>query len=96
MSRLIFTIVQEYFNAAAKTVVESAGVLCFQSFGEFLRWNSHWHAIVLEGGFDEDGNFIHIPLGNRHEMTKIFRRSVVKFFLDSKLINQTGAPSHGG
>jgi hypothetical protein len=30
--------------------VETAAVLCFQSFGEFLRWNSHWHAIVLPGG----------------------------------------------
>ena len=39
--------------------MESAALLCFQSFGEFLRWNSHWHAIVLEGGFDKDGNFIH-------------------------------------
>jgi len=35
--KLIFAMIQEYFNEAAKTVVESAAVLCFQSFGEFLR-----------------------------------------------------------
>ena len=50
--------------------------------------NPHWHAIVLEGGFDENGNFIHIPFGNLQEMTECFRRRVIKFFLDSKLINQ--------
>ena len=50
--------------------------------------NPHWHAIVLEGGFDENGNFIHIPFGNLHEMIEVFRRSVVKFFLDSELISQ--------
>ncbi len=38
--------------------------------------------------FDEDGNFIHISFGNLQEMTECFRRRVVKFFLDSKLINQ--------
>ena len=80
--------VQDYLNEAAKTRVETAAVLCFQSFGEFLRWNPHWHAIVLEGGFDESGNFIHIPFGNLQEMTECFRGRVVKFFFDGKLINQ--------
>ncbi|MBN2554104.1 MAG: transposase, partial [Spirochaetales bacterium] len=28
-------------------------VLAYQSAGEFLRWNPHFHCIVLEGGFDE-------------------------------------------
>lgn len=50
--------------------------------------NPHWHAIVLEGGFDENGNFIHIPFGNLQKMTECFRRRVIKFFLHSKLINQ--------
>ena len=88
MSKLIFDFIQGYFNEAARTAVESAAVLCFQSFGDFLRWNPHWHAIVLEGGFDENSNFIHIPFGNLQEMTECFRRRVVKFFLDSKLISQ--------
>lgn len=88
VSKLIFDIVQGYFNEAARTAVESAAVLCFQSFGDFLRWNPYWQAIVVEGGFDENGNFIHIPFGNLQEMTECFRRRVIKFFLDSKLINQ--------
>jgi len=27
-------------------------------------WNPHFHCLVLEGGFDENGRFVHIPLGN--------------------------------
>ena len=88
LSRLIFDLIRGYFTEVAGTTVESAALLCFQSFGEFLRWNSHWHAIVPEGGFDKDGNFIHIPFGNLQEMTECFRRRVVKFFLDSELISQ--------
>jgi hypothetical protein len=86
VSRLIFDMIQRYFNEAAKTPVQSAALLCFQSFGDFLRWNPHWHAIVLEGGFDENGNFIHIPFGNLQEMTECFRRGVIKLFLEKKLI----------
>ncbi len=51
-------------------------------------WNPHWHAIVLEGGFDENGNFVHIPFSNLPEMTECFRRGVIKLFLERKLINQ--------
>ena len=68
--------------------MESAALLCFQSFGECLRWYSHWHAIVLEGGFDEAGNFIHIPFGNLQQITECLRRRIVGFFLHSKLISK--------
>ena len=72
VSRLIFCMIQNYFNEAAKTAVEGASLLCFQSFGDFLRYNPHWHAIVLEGGFDGDGNFIHISFDNLQQMTCSF------------------------
>ena len=68
--------VQEYLNEAAKTRVESASVLSFQSFGEFLRWNSHFHGLFLEGGFDQSGNFVYIPFSNLSSMTECFRRRV--------------------
>jgi len=43
---------------------------------------------VLEGGFDENGNFIHTPFGNLQEMTECFRRGIIKLFLQRDLINQ--------
>ena len=88
VSRLIFDMVQEYLNEAAKTRVESASVLSFQSFGEFLRWNSHFHGLFLEGGFDQNGNFVYIPFSNLSAMTECFRRRVIKLFIEKKLINQ--------
>jgi hypothetical protein len=39
-----------------------------QSFGEFSRVNSRWHCPLLEGGFDPQDRFIHIPLGSQPEM----------------------------
>ncbi|HEB11624.1 MAG TPA: hypothetical protein ENI06_10480 [Spirochaetales bacterium] len=88
VSRLIYDMAQDYLNEAAKTQVETAAVLCFQSFGEFLRWNSHFHGIFLEGGFDQSGNFVYIPFSNLSQMTECFRRRVIKLFIEKKLINQ--------
>lgn len=31
-----------------------------QTFGDMLRWNLHFHSIVLQGGFDEQGTFFYI------------------------------------
>ena len=50
--------IQGYFNEAANAPTETAVRLCFQSFGDFLRFNPHWHAIALEGGFNDDGNVV--------------------------------------
>ncbi len=30
----------------------AAAVIVYQPFGDPLRFNSHWHALILEGGFD--------------------------------------------
>jgi hypothetical protein len=64
-------------------------VLAYQSAGEFLKFNPHFHCLVLEGGFDEAGRFVHIPFGNLHRMSEYFRRMIIKFFLKKKLISAT-------
>jgi hypothetical protein len=48
---------------------------------------------VLEGGFDENGRFVHIPLGNLHRMSEYFRRVTIKFFLKNELISARLATS---
>ena len=88
VSRLIYDMVKSYYNEAANAAIETASVLTFQSFGEFLRWNAHFHGIFLEGGFDENGNFHYIPFSNLPQMTECFRRLVIKLFLEKKLIGQ--------
>jgi hypothetical protein len=87
VSRLIFAIVQRFYAKAAKRPVRTGMVLAYQTSGDFLRWNPHFHCLVLEGRFDEREKFVHIPLGDIHRMSEYFRRVVIKFFLKKELIN---------
>jgi len=61
-------------------------VLAFQSFGDFLRYNPHFHFLILEGGFDEHGNFIYIPIRDLSEMKEYFRHLVISHFKDTGLL----------
>ncbi|MBA7532695.1 hypothetical protein ES705_24925 [subsurface metagenome] len=88
VSRLIFQMIQSFYNEAAGKKIRTAAVLCFQTAGDFLRFNSLYHGMVLEGGFDEEGNFVFIPFDNLDKMSEYFRRMIIKFFLDKKLINE--------
>jgi hypothetical protein len=92
-SRIIFAIIQRFYIKAAKTSIKTGRVLAYQSAGEFLRFNPHFHCRVLEGGFDEAGRFVHIPLGNLKRMSEYFRRVIIKFFLKKELISAKIAAS---
>jgi len=81
VNQLIFAIIERFYNRAAKTSIKTGMVLAYQSAGEFLRFNPHFHCFVLEGGFDENGRFVHIPFGNLNRMSEYFRRVIIKFFL---------------
>jgi hypothetical protein len=93
ISRLIFAIIQRFYTRAAKTSIKTGMVLAYQSAGEFLRFNPHFHCLILEGGFDENGRFVHIPLGNLNRMSEYFRRVIIKFFLKKQLISAKIATS---
>ena len=53
-----------------------------------LRWNPHFHAILLEGGFDAEGSFVYLPFSGLEKMTEYFRRIVVRFFTARNLITE--------
>ena len=93
ISRLIFAILQRFYDRAAKRPVRTATVLAYQTSGEFLRWNPHFHCLVLEGGFEDRGKFVHIPLGDIQRMSEYFRRVIIKFFLKQELISARIATS---
>ena len=50
VSRLIYHIIQEFYDQAAGRPIRTGVVIAHQTFGDMLRWNPHFHAIVLEGG----------------------------------------------
>ena len=53
-----------------------------------LRWNPHFHSIVLEGGFDEQGTFVYIPLGHLETLTELLRRRVIALLVAHKLLDR--------
>jgi hypothetical protein len=88
ISQLIFNLIQSYYNEASGRQIETGLVLSYQTSGDFARWHPHWHGLLLEGGFDDDGNFVYLPVSNTKGMTELFRRTCIKHFEDNKLINK--------
>lgn len=88
MSRLIYTIISEFYNAAAGKPLLSGIIAAHQTFGDQLRWNPHHHCLVLEGGFDEAGTFIPVPLSGLDQMTEVFRRRLIRLLAQKKLLSE--------
>jgi hypothetical protein len=63
-------------------------VIAHQTFGDMMRFNPHYHAIILEGGFDDEGTFVSIPFAGLQKMTDYFRRKVIWLFVEKELINE--------
>ena len=63
---------------------------CFaETAREFAFGKLHlFHCLVLEGGFDEEGNFVFIPFSSLQKMTEYFRRRVIGLFLKNNMINE--------
>jgi len=64
-------------------------VVAYQPFGGLLRFNSHWHALILEGGFDAEGQFVFLPIHDTQKLTECFRRRVIGLFLRKNLIAES-------
>jgi len=87
VSRLIFTLIRDFYSKAAGRELLTGIIVAHQTFGDMLRWNPHYHIIVLEGGFDQDGTFFFIPISNLTSMTEVFRRRVLALLVDRKVLN---------
>jgi hypothetical protein len=71
VSSLIFSLLTQFYRlAAGSPTFRSAAIVAFQPFGDFLRANAHWHALLLEGGFAPDGKFLFLPI---HDTQKLNR-----------------------
>ena len=79
--------IQLYYDEASSKKIETGMILSYQTSGDFARWNHHFHTLLIEGGFDDKGNFVYLPISSTVRMTELFRRLVIKHFQDKKLIN---------
>lgn len=59
-------------------------IVAHQTYGDMLRFNPHFHAIVLEGGFDHDGTFFYIPFSGLDAMVEVFRRCVARLLVEKE------------
>jgi hypothetical protein len=89
VSSLIFSLIRQFYHLAAGSPgLSAAAIIAFQPFGDFLRPNAHWHAIVLEGGFSPDGRFLFLPIHDTRKLCEAFRRAVLKLLLSKALITE--------
>jgi len=88
IARQVYAMITTFYNAAAGCRLHSAAVIAYASAGEFARFNPHLHAIVLEGGFDPSGRFVHIPQLDLARLGQYFQASMVDFFFKRQLINE--------
>jgi len=88
VSKIIFSIIQDFYNGIGKTTIKTGIIVSYQSFGDLLRFNPHYHCIVLEGGIDETGSFHHIPLQDTSNLTEVFRRRVIQLFVKKGLLDR--------
>lgn len=88
VSRLIFSLLSEFFSLVAGRELLCACVVSYQSFGEFARFHPHWHVLVLEGGFTKRDRFVYLPLGADYEMLKVWQAAILSMFRKKGLIDQ--------
>ena len=85
ISCLIYDLVHDFTTEAAGKPPRIAAAVVFQSSGSSCRFHPHWHSLFLEGGFDAEGRFVHIPKVDLEMMSSCFRQRVIAFFLERKL-----------
>ena len=78
----------DFCTEAAGRPITGAAILAFQTHGDSLRFSAHWHALVIEGGFDSEGTFCYLLYRNLERMTEYFRHKLIGLFLEKELITE--------
>jgi len=63
-------------------------VIAHQTFVDMMCFNRHYHGIILEGGFYNEGTFISVPFAGLKKMTEYFRIKVIWLSAEKELINE--------
>ena len=77
----------EYLRAAlARSDAQPALILTLHTFGEYLDFHPHLHALVADGLFTRDGTFHPLPELPLKPLEELFRAHVLKLLVDLKLL----------
>jgi len=88
VSKLIFSLLSDFFALAAVQKLLCACVVIYQSFGQFARFHPHWHVLVLEGGFSKYDRFVYLPIGTEDGMCKVWQSAILSLLLLKGLIDK--------
>lgn len=98
ISKIVYDLLARTYDKIADRRLRTGAIVAFQPFGSGLRWNPHFHAIVLEGGFlgtgprkATPGRFVHLPLRDTSRLCERFRRAVIAHYLREKLLTESFA-----
>jgi hypothetical protein len=54
---LVYDSLRDFYCEATGRLLLTGLVITHPRFGDQLRWNPHFHTIVLEGSFDDEDTF---------------------------------------
>jgi len=91
ISKMIVSIMTDYYNSVSRKTLQSGFVVSYQTYGDMLRFNPHWHCIIMEGGLDAQGNFYYLPIKDTAKLCELFRRKVVQYFINNRLLDEKRA-----
>lgn len=64
-------------------------VIAIQTFGEYLRWHPHLHALVADGLFLESVHFFVMPKVDLRPLRELYRAHVLTMLQKEALIDDT-------
>ena len=91
ISKLISTLISNFYNHVSGERLDSGIIISYQTYGDFLRFNPHWHCIVLEGGVNNEGKFCHLPIKDTAKLCELFRRKVIHLLFKKGLLDEPKA-----
>ncbi len=86
VSKLIHNLVTDYYREFNGKELATGSIISHQTYGDMLRFNPHFHSLILEGGINYKHNFYHIPVKDTQCLAETFRRAVIKLFVDKELL----------
>ncbi len=79
LSIYAWNVIKRYLKSGvADTDAVPGASIAVQTYGDFLNFNPHLHAIVSDGCFSKDGAFHMTPGFMREDLEKVFQYEVLK------------------